>query len=136
MLAADQAPKNKKTTKSYLTYLDSSAEEQAVLKAINFALEKKDSKAIPKIITLLQDERTIVRLKSCVALGELKSKEAIDVLNKIVLEDDSSDVRYASLLAIIKIGSDKSGRTLQKLKAQEKDPIIKDFLAKMEKKLK
>ena len=130
---SDKKKNNKKeSSEQYLLDLDASKDEATILKAIDFVGSKKKSKALPKLMNLLGDQRDQIRLNVCATLGLLENKKAIPTLNKIVLEDSSSDVRYSALLAIVRIGVDDSVRTLEKLKNQETDPIIKDFLAKLE----
>ena len=58
------------------------------------------------------------------------------MLNAAVLNEKNSTVRYAAVLATLKIGSKKSIPVWQQAKESETDPFIKDFLTKMDEKAK
>jgi HEAT repeat protein len=60
----------------------------------------------------------------------------VDALNEALLNDSSADVRYAAILAISRIGSTKSIDALKTAREKESDPYIKDYIDKMEARMK
>ena len=126
----------KKTEKDYIADLDSVNNEQVIVEAAKWAKKQKSEKAIPGLIELLSDSRDEVRLNAVIALGYIEDESAAEPLNKVILEDKSSNVRYAALLSSVRIGSRDSVDTWIKAKDTETEPIILDFLGKMEEKAK
>ena len=126
----------KKSEKDYIADLDSTKSEQVIVEAAKWAKKNKSEKAVPNLIELLSDSREDVRLNVVLALGYIEDEKAAEPLNKVILEDKSSNVRYAALLSSVRIGSRDSVDTWIKAKDTETDPIILDFLGKMEEKAK
>ncbi len=123
-------------TDRQIANLDPSVDEKTVIEAADWAAEKKEKKAIDKLIVLVADSRDSVRLHSIMALGYIGDEKAVDALNTAVLNDKNSTVRYAAVLATLRIGSKKSIPVWQQAKESETDPFIKDFLTKMDDKAK
>jgi HEAT repeat protein len=128
-----------RTVQEYIADLGSDKEE-VVIEASNKLGEKKEETAVAKLLELTKgDKRDKVRLYAAVNLGLISSdKKTSDQLSDFILIEQNSDVRYAQVLAISRIGFD-SKRALNNLTAardKETDPFIKDFVAKMEKKWK
>lgn len=123
-------------TDRQIANLDPSVDEKAIIEAADWAAEKKEKKALDKLIALVTDSRDSVRLHSVMALGYIGDEKAVDVLNTAVLNEKNSTVRYAAVLATLKIGSKKSIPVWQQAKESETDPFIKDFLTKMDEKAK
>ncbi len=92
---------------------------------------------MPQLINLLKnDKRVRVRVYATIALGLIADETSIPALNEALTSDSSSDVRYSVLLAINRINPGKSIDALKNAKETESDPYIKDYLEKMEAKLK
>lgn len=123
---------SKKGEKEYLADLDAVKEEKIILEAAKWVAKEETKAAVPKLVFLLNDSRETIRLNAAVALGYIGEENAVEPLNKVLLEDRSSDVRYAALLSTVRIGSKKSIDAWIKAKETETDPVILDFLAKME----
>jgi len=123
-------------TDRQIANLDPSVDEQTIVKAADWAAEKKEKKALDKLIVLATDSRDNVRLHSVMALGYIGDEKGVDVLNAAVLNEKNSTVRYAAVLATLKIGSKKSIPVWQQAKDSETDPFIKDFLTRMDEKAK
>lgn len=121
----------------YLADLDPAKDENTIVKAADWCGQEKEDAAIGKLVGLLTDSRDMVRLHSVMALGYIAEKDAVDALNNVLLSDKNATVRYAALLATVRIGDrDKSEPVWKKAKDSETDPYIKDFLLKMEEKAK
>ena len=120
--------------KTAMADLDSEDEAKVIAAADYLGAEKKEASAVTKLSALSADPRTKVRLHSVKALGYIKKEEAVDALNKVLVSDKDASVRYAALLATVSIGSKKSEDTLKQIKETETDPMMKDFLDKIEKK--
>lgn len=120
----------------YLADLDASKDEKTIVQAADWLGEKKEEKAIPKLVALLKDSRDMVRLHSVMALGYIAEEDAADAVNNVILNDKNPTVRYAALLSSVRIGSKKSIPVWEKAKETETDPYIKDFLTKMDEKAK
>lgn len=125
-----------KSEKDYIADLDSANTEQVIVEAAKWAKKQKSEKAVPGLVELLSDSRENVRLNAVIALGYIEDENAAEPLNKVILEDKSSNVRYAALLSSLRIGSRDSVDTWIQAKDTETDPIILDFLGKMEEKAK
>jgi len=130
------AAESKKSAKDYMADLDSGKDEIKIVEAARWAGEKQEKPAVSSLIVLLKDKRENVRIEAGIALGLIGEESAVEELNKSMLNDESANVRYASLLATFRIGSKKSLESWKKARATETDPIIKDFLKKMEEKAK
>ncbi len=101
-----------------------------------WAGKEKEKDAIPNLIKLLSDKRVMVRLAAVKALGYIGEEEYLDKLHNILLNDGNATVRYAALLATIKIGSEKSIPVWKRARMNETDPFTLDILKKMEAKSK
>lgn len=124
-------------TDKYLADLDPAKDETTIVKAADWCGEQKEDDAVKKLVALLTDSRDMVRLHSVMALGYIGEEDAVEALNNILLSDKNATVRYAALLATVKIGDrEKSEPAWKKAKDSETDPYIKDFLLKMEEKAK
>jgi len=123
-------------TDRQIANLDPSVDEKTIIQAADWAAEKKEKKALDKLIILVTDSRDSVRLHSVMALGYIGDEKAVEALNTAVLNDKNSTVRYAAVLATLRIGSKKSLPVWKQAKESETDPFIKDFLAKMDDKAK
>ena len=135
-LSAEEEKKDvNKDTKDYISDL-SSKDEDTVVKAIDWLGKEEEGSAVPKLINLIKnDQRMKVRLYAVIALGLIKDEKTVKDLEQTLLNDQSPEVRYSSILAITKIGSDDWKRTMdvfEKVKKSESDPYIKDYLTKME----
>lgn len=132
----EPAPVKGKSAKEYIADL-SSGNETAILKAADWLGNEKEKAAAPELEKLVKnDERAKVRMFSVVALGLIGQESSVDALNDALLNDRDADVRYAAVLAISRIGSTKSIDALKTAKEKEADPYIKDYIEKMEAKLK
>ena len=120
-------------TKTAMADLDSE-DEAKVVAAADYLGSKGEASAVAKLSALTEDPRTKVRLHSVMALGYINKEEAVDALNKVLVSDKDAGVRYAALLATVRIGSKKSQDTLVQIKETETDPMMKDLLDKIEKK--
>ncbi len=132
-----QEEKEKTMSKEeYIAALSSDREEPVILKAADWAGEKKVKEAIPNLTGLLKDKRENVRSAAAAALGYIGLEDAVEALNRAMLEDESPIVRYAAVLATMRIGSKKSIDALKQSYEQETDPYIKDLLEKVREKAK
>lgn len=136
MVLRAQEAKHEKTAKEYIGDLSSSGDEKMLLEAAKFLGDKKEKDAVPGLINLLTDRRENVRMESAVSLGLIAEESSVDALNNAMINDESADVRYASMLATMRIGSKKSIDAYKQLKEKESDPFIQDILKKMEEKVK
>jgi len=126
--------KKQKTPEQYLADLSADSQAEVISAAADWAVDKKEKKAIGPLISLLSDTREPVRMSAAVALGYIGDETAVEALNRALLNDESADVRYAALLSSVRIGSKKSINAWKQAKEKETDPFIRDFLDKMEKK--
>ena len=92
---------------------------------------RKDMKAIPKIIELVKDERSMVRSCALGALGHLKAKEAKDVIHESIF-DSNLEVRKSALQALINIEEKISQNELIEI-SREKDHEIENMVIKLKK---
>ncbi len=121
--------------KTYLANLDPAKDENTIVQAADWCGEQKEDDAVKQLVALLTDSRDMVRLHSVMALGYIGEEDAVEALNNVLLSDKNATVRYAALLATVRIGDrEKSEPAWKKAKESETDPYIKDFLAKMEEK--
>lgn len=139
LIDAEEVKDVKKETKSAKAYIAdlSSQDENTVIEAADWLAKEKEKAAVPKLISLLNnDSREKVRLYAVIALGLIGDESSIDTLNKALLNDQSADVRYSVLLAIHRIDPKKSVDVLKKVRDTESDPYIRDYIEKMEAKIK
>ena len=131
--AADKKPANK-DAKQYIADL-SSTDEATVIAAEDWLGTEKEKAATTKLLDLLKNDKNVrVKTYAAVALGLIGEKETAEPISDLVLAENSADVRYSMLLAMMRIGGD-SKKFLDNLTAardKETDPFIKDFVAKME----
>ena len=134
VFAADAAKTADKDAKQYIEDL-SSSDEATVVAAENWLGEKKEKAADAKLLDLVKNDKRIrVKTYAAVALGLIGEKDMAEPLSELVLTEQSADVRYSMLLAMMRIGGD-SKKFIDNLTAardKETDPFIKDFVAKME----
>ncbi len=131
----EEPAKESKSNEQYIKDL-SSEDENLIIKAAENLGEKQEKKAVTQLTSLLKsDKRVKVRLYAAIALGQIGDVEAIETLNESLVGDQSADVRYSVLLAIHRIDPSKSIDALKKLRETETDPIIVDYLDKMEAKI-
>lgn len=128
--------KTEKTTKEYIADLSSSSDEKTLIEAAQRLGDKKEKDAVPGLINLLSDKRESVRIESAVALGLIGEESAAEALNNTLLNDESAQVRYAALLAALRVGSKKSIDVFKQSKEKESDPFMQDLLVKLEEKAK
>lgn len=132
----EPAPAKSKSAKEYIADL-SGSDETAILQAADWLGNEKEKAAAPELEKLVKnDERAKVRMFSVVALGLIGQESSVEALNDALLNDRDADVRYAAVLAISRIGSTKSIDALKTAREKEADPYIKDYIEKMEAKLK
>ena len=73
-------------------------------------------------------------MESAVALGLIGEESAADALNNALLNDESAEVRYAALLATMRIGSKKSIDAVPAGKREgDRIPLSRTFSAKWKK---
>ena len=134
VFAADAANTANKDAKQYIEDL-SSSDEAAVLAAENWLGENKEKAADAKLLDLIKNDKRIrVKTYAAVALGLIGEKEMAEPLSELVLTEQSADVRYSMLLAMMRIGGDSKTfiDNLTAARDKESDPFIKDFVEKME----
>lgn len=140
VLNAQDAPKEetekKKSAKEYIADLSADRDEKTIVAAAEWVGKEKNKDAVSGLVNLVTDKRERVRIESVVALGIIAEENSVEVLNKALLEDSNAEVRYASLLATMRIGSKKSIDAYRQSQQSETDPFILDLLKKMEEKLK
>lgn len=135
MVQAQEA-KTEKTAKEYIADLSSGSDEKTLIEAEQWLGDKKEKDAVPGLINLLADKRAMVRMESAVSLGLIAEESAADALNNVLVNDESAEVRYAAILATLRIGSKKSIDALKQAKEKDTDPFIQDLLGKLEEKAK
>ncbi len=131
-----QEAKTQKTAKEYIADLSSGGDDKALIEAAVWLGNKKEKDAVPGLINLMGDKRVIVRMEAAVSLGLIGEESAADAINNAILNDESAEVRYAAVLAAMKIGSKKSVDVFIQAKQKETDPFIQDILTKLEEKSK
>ncbi|MCL1865373.1 MAG: HEAT repeat domain-containing protein [Spirochaetes bacterium] len=120
-----------KDANKYIADLDSK-DEKTVTQAADWLGENKEKDASKKLAALLSDKRDGVRLHAVQALGYIGGNDYVGSLNQVLLNDKNPTVRYAALLATMRIKDDKSVPVWKQAKATEKDPFILDLLTKLE----
>ncbi len=135
-IAFAQEAKKPKTAQEYISDL-ASKDETAVMEAADWLGKEEEKGAVPELMRLVQQANSAkVRMYAIIALGLIKQEDSVDVLNNALVSDSDADVRYSAILAISRVGSTKSIDALKKAKETETDPFIKDYIAKLEAKLK
>lgn len=121
----------------YINDLNSN-DENKIIEASIWLGRKEAGDVVPRMVELLlKDKRVRVRISAAAALGLIRAKDTLEPLTYAASRDVNSDVRYASLLSISKIGPDK--KTMDALierKKREKDALILNYIAEMEKNIK
>ena len=90
---------------------------------------RNDTSAIPEIIKLANDERSMVRSCALGALGHLKAKEAKETFLESLM-DSNLDVRKSALQAIIELNISISEDKIKEIN-KEKDPEIEKLLSQL-----
>ena len=138
VFAADAAKAPEKSAKQYIEDL-SSTDEETVIAAEDWLGQKQEKGAVAKLLDLLKsDARTRVKMYAAVSLGLIGEKSAAEPMSEMILSEQSADVRYATVLALGRIGIEtkKAADNLTAAREKENDPFIKDFVTKMEEKFK
>ena len=92
---------------------------------------RNETNAIPDIIKLTKDERSMVRECAIGALGYLKAQEAKETFLKS-LSDSNLEVRKSALQAIIDLNIIISENKIKEI-TKEKDPEIKKLISQLKK---
>ena len=93
---------------------------------------RNETIAIPEIIKLVKDERSMVRACAIGALGYLRAQEAKEIFLKSLL-DSNLEVRKSALQAIIDLNITVSENKIKEM-IKEKDPEIEKLLFQLKKK--
>lgn len=88
---------------------------------------RNETSAIPEIIKLVNDERSMVRSCALGALGHLKAIEAKEIFLK-ALADSNMEVKKSALQAIMDLKIQLSEEKINEI-LKEKDPEIKKMLS-------
>ncbi|MBN1330747.1 MAG: HEAT repeat domain-containing protein [Candidatus Heimdallarchaeota archaeon] len=83
-----------------------------------------DDKQLAQLLKNLRDRDGWVRSKAATRLGELKVKEAIDELTKLLKEDRDSLVRSHAAAALGDLGSEAKGAVNILVETMKKDQIV------------
>ena len=138
VFAADDAKATEKSAKQYIEDL-SSTDEEVVIAAEDWLGQKEEKGAVVKLLDLLKgDARVRVKMYAAVSLGLIGEKTSAEPMSEMLLSEQSADVRYATVLALTRIGIDnkKTVDNLSAAREKENDPFIKDFVTKMGEKFK
>ncbi|MFQ5476061.1 MAG: HEAT repeat domain-containing protein [Nitrosopumilus sp.] len=92
---------------------------------------RNETTAIPEIIKLTKDERSMVRSCAIGALGYLKAQEAKDVFLES-LSDSNLEVRKSTLQAIIDLNIIIPENKIKEI-SKEEDPEIKKLISQLKK---
>ena len=92
---------------------------------------RNDTSAIPAIINLVNDERSMVRSCALGALGYLKAKEAKDTVHNYIL-DSNIEVRKSALQAMINLEGKISEKEILEI-SKEKDFELEQLIVKLKK---
>ncbi len=92
---------------------------------------RNETSAIPEIIKLVKDKRSMVRACAIGALGYLKAQEAKEIFLESLLDSDL-EVRKSALQAVIDLKIIISENKINKI-IKEKDPEIKKLLSILKK---
>jgi len=92
---------------------------------------RNETSAIPEIIKLVKDERSMVRSCAIGALGYLKAQEAKDVFLESLL-DSNLEVRKSAIQAIIDLNITISKNQMKEI-IKEKDSEIEKLLSQLKK---
>jgi len=92
---------------------------------------RNETSAIPEIIKLVKDERSMVRSCAIGALGYLKAQEAKEIFLDSLL-DSNLEVRKSAIQAIIDLNITISENQMKGI-IKEKDPEIKKLISQLKK---
>ncbi len=92
---------------------------------------RNETTAIPEILKLAKDERSMVRECAIGALGHLKAQEAKETFLESLL-DSNLEVRKSALQAVIDLNIIISKNTINEI-SKEKDPEIKKLISILKK---
>ena len=92
---------------------------------------RNNTNAIPAIIPLVNDERSMVRGCALGALGHLKAAEAKSVVHNCVL-DSNVEVKKSALQAMINLGEEISKEEISEI-LKQKDSEIEHLIIKLKK---
>ena len=92
---------------------------------------RNETTAIPEIIKLANDERSMVRACAICALGYLKAQEAKEIFLESLLDSDL-EVRKSALQAVIDLNLTISENKINEI-MKENDPEIKKLLSILKK---
>jgi len=125
-----------KGAKEYKADLKASNDVKVINKALDWFRDKKNKSSVKEIVNLLSDERDSVRIHALMAAAYIVdkgNKDAVQKIDKMIMDDSNAEVRYAAVLAKHRIGFDgaKYKDFFQKALAKEEDPYVKDYLNKM-----
>ena len=90
---------------------------------------RNETTAIPEIIKLVKDKRSMVRACAIGSLGHLKAQEAKEIFLASLL-DPSLEVRKSALQAVIDLNIMVSENKIKEI-TKEKDPEIEKLLSKL-----
>lgn len=116
--------------------LNASKDAATIINAADWLGKNGDEDAVQPLVNLLTDSRKDVRLHAVMALGNLGKEKGAAGVNSRILNDPSSDVRYAAVLASFRIASPSSLVIWQQANEKETDPFIKDIFTKLTDKFK
>ena len=87
--------------------------------AIKSLGEIKYKSAVPLINNIVSDEKNQrLRLAAVIALGEIKDDSSVDVLVD-ALEDEEPNLRWDAAISLVKLGSNKGYKVIEKLITRE-----------------
>ncbi len=92
---------------------------------------RNETTAIPEIIKLVKDERSMVRSCAIGALGYLKAQEAKEIFLESLL-DSNLEVKKSAIQAIIDLNITISEKKIMEI-IKEKDPEIEKLLCQLKK---
>jgi flagellar capping protein FliD len=113
-----------------------SSDKTVVINACNWFGKNDNKEANEQMIKLIDNKDPEIRMWSAANLGILKEEKALSPLISQLEKEAIADVRYSQILAISRIGvkNDSDKKKLLAIKDKETDPIIKDYILKMEEK--
>lgn len=125
-----------KSTEQYLQDL-SSSDPAAQMEAVVVLGEKKEEKAVPGLIKLLNGNPEIA-VQANASLAQIGKKDAAPAVLKAALESTDTNVQYAALLAGLVLRSNDAEivSTASTIESSTQDPYLKDLASKIVKKLK
>ncbi len=124
-----------KTTEDYVNDL-SSSNPSVIINACNWLGENGKKDGNDKMVDLLTHENEEVRMWAAANLGLTGEDGDIEKFLRRIVNEESSNVRYAMVLAITRIGvsNEEDKARISELKDLETDPIVKDYITKMDEK--